>query len=138
VLDSHDLFMCILIKISLAKILLTWSLTLNWFKYETVLSFHGKVESYLEELEQKLVLLLTIVYNIFIMIVLAYRNLHSILSITLSMLVFRLMKWWCMRPPILSDLVFSFFGLNTELYSFKNYSNYDFLNYSDFENLFKF
>jgi hypothetical protein len=48
-------------------------------------------------------------YNIFILIVLIYWNLHCILAITLPILAFRLMKWWCMRLPIVSDLAFSLF-----------------------------
>jgi hypothetical protein len=48
-------------------------------------------------------------YNLFIVIVLIYWNQYCILAITLPTLAFRLMKWWRMRLPIVSDLDFSWF-----------------------------
>jgi hypothetical protein len=81
---------------------------LNWLKLKP---FHipWQNSEFFRRIGIELVNLIILAYNFFIVIVLTYWNLHSILAINLPVLAFRLMKWWHMRLPIVSDLAFSLF-----------------------------
>jgi hypothetical protein len=81
---------------------------LNWLKLKLFLVPWQNWE-FSRRIGIELVNLIIPAYNFLIVIFLTYWNLYSILAITLHVLAFRLMKWWHMRLPIVSDLDFSLF-----------------------------